>query len=126
MISNRGQVDLGGGPASPLFYLLGFLKFSYIFVSKQSPSFGTPFNCALVSKLITNFLATIFQNLLAHLTLTLLAISFQAFSFARKSLYDFELTCQRQGKQRTASLVYPDPYKKGLGNKARSSVHIGM
>ena len=24
------------------------------------------------------------------------------------------------------SLVYPDPYKKGLGNKARSSVHIGM
>ena len=24
------------------------------------------------------------------------------------------------------SLMYPDPYKKGLGNKARSSVHIGM
>ena len=24
------------------------------------------------------------------------------------------------------SLVYPDPYKKGLGNTARSSVHIGM
>ena len=24
------------------------------------------------------------------------------------------------------SLLYPDPYKKGLGNKARSSVHIGM
>ena len=24
------------------------------------------------------------------------------------------------------SLVYPDPYKKRLGNKARSSVHIGM
>ena len=24
------------------------------------------------------------------------------------------------------SLVYPDPYKKGLGNKARSSVLIGM
>ena len=28
--------------------------------------------------------------------------------------------------QYAASLVYPDPYKKGLGNKARSSVHIGM
>ena len=26
----------------------------------------------------------------------------------------------------STSLVYPDPYKKGLGNKARSSVHIGM
>ena len=25
-----------------------------------------------------------------------------------------------------ASLVYPDPNKKGLGNKARSSVHIGI
>ena len=28
--------------------------------------------------------------------------------------------------QQLYSLVYPDPYKKGLGNKARSSVHIGM
>ena len=29
-----------------------------------------------------------------------------------------------EAKDLCASLVYPDPYKKGLGNKVRSSVHI--
>ena len=55
-----------------------------------------------LSYFLTVLLHLIFATLFCGLTL--LATSFHAFSFARRSLYDREDTCHRQGNSLTPSI----------------------
>ena len=100
----------------------------------------------IIDKILCSYLGEICGNnpylparaihcyVISHLALSIskaciytpLSMFLHTLSSARASSHRQVLRKKSERTIECLSLVYPDLYKKGLGNKARSSVHIGM
>lgn len=107
IISKYSQQDTYTGPASPLFPPFVFLQLLYKSISQQLPP-----PLALITQLthLQNHTELVVSHACSltnsNSTITLVATSFQAFSFTLASLYALKFTCHKEMKGFTASISF--------------------